>query len=336
MWTRTSYARPRRLRRRSLWFVVALVSVTAMTVIAYLQVTSTRPVSRGSALKTFQDQEREQRGPISSGSSEVSSGEGAATPSQGIASPSPGNTRKGLSSQSRETVATDEFCEWACFTSTTAPESGVYRYFQCGRVSGQCDGTPDEPQGEEGGAFAGVELNRKFPRVGFRSLTREGTQGWRRTHLAHEENEQTFELTIDPSQVLVHRYMHSVTALGRTYAVDIRMRPPLVLVQIPPRDGQSWRGQWFDTNRDGDGSYSVKVIGREEINIEGKRVRTWVGVLDIRLIGPSTIGKFSVKGWFSPESRDTVQEQYDIDITKDGNAYHGRWMVTLSSMNPEH
>jgi hypothetical protein len=224
-------------------------------------------------------------------------------------------------------------CDWVCSTNFTPPENGVYQYFQCGKTSGQCTGDPSEPTGTE---TIGPNQSRDFPRNGQRIITSTGARTWTNSHVYAQEHREEFDLAIDESGVFNSRYKVQVFFGPIEGGSEIKMQPPFRLNQFPASLGQAWNGSWTDSNRQGDGDYACKTVGKEELNIGGTKIRTWVVECRITLKGPENTGNVLIKFWVSPELRNTAQEMYDQSITsRTKGPYQGKWMATLSNVKPQ-
>ena len=225
-------------------------------------------------------------------------------------------------------------CDWACPASFEPPQQGVYEYFQCGRVSGQCTGEEPEPTGTESFGPGGGAA-RPFPRRGQRIISHRGGGLWSNEHIYAKEHREEFDLTIDSSGVYNSRYKVEVKIGGLEGGSDIRQSPPLKFSQWPIALGQAWNGSWTDTNRESDADYSCKVIAKEEIAVGGQKIRTWVTECQLHLKGPKVSGEVLLKLWLAPQYRNTVQELYDQKLDTPQGPYSGKWMVTLSNPNPK-
>lgn len=227
-------------------------------------------------------------------------------------------------------VGQAQICDWTCPTTYTAPSEGAFRYFQCGRSTGQCNGS-DDPEATE--SVAGV--SRPIPKEGFRIVTSAGS-GWTNRHRYSEEHSEQFEMTIDKQGVFNHRYLVELAFGGIPDEFDIRQVPGMQLVKFPITLNDSWKGSWKDPNETADGNYSVRVLGKEELKIGGKSVRTWKIIVTTELLGPRTFGRADLTFWYFAEKNLIVQEYYDQDVRDNTNVgFKGKWMATLASFNPQ-
>ncbi len=223
-------------------------------------------------------------------------------------------------------------CEWVCQGPLRAPEQGVYEWYQCGRDSGQCSGAETEPTATEelGG------LGREFPRKGQRSVIVTAPNKWTSYHQYSGEHKEEFDLFVDSSGVMGDRYDVDITIGPGSGGIHIKQIPPARYMQFPAAVGAAWSGHWEDGNREADADYTARIIDKQEIVISGRKVRTWVVELKMKLLGPKSTGDVLVRLWVSPEQRQTVQEFYDQNVTDDrGFTYKAKWMVTLSTLDPK-
>lgn len=223
-------------------------------------------------------------------------------------------------------------CEWVCQGPLTAPKEGVYEWYQCGRDLGQCSGAETEPAGSE--ELGGV--GREFPRKGQRSVIVTAANKWTSAHQYSGEHKEEFDLFVESSGVMGDRYDVDITIGPGSGGIHIKQVPPARYMQFPAAVGADWSGRWEDANREADADYAARIIDRQEIVISGRKVRTWVVELKMKLSGPKSTGDVLVRLWVSPEQRQTVQEFYDQSVTDDrGFTYKAKWMITLSVLDPK-
>lgn len=290
-------------------------------VVVYGRLTSTTEVTTEKALSEFR--ERQAAATTAPGPQQEGGPSAITTAPPSVPSAPPAAT-KGPS-------ARQPTCEWVCATNFTAPAQGVYEWFQCGREAGQCTAQESEPQGSE--SFGG--LSRPLPRKGQRSIIVTASNKWTSYHQYAEEHREEFDLFVDQTGVFGDHYKVNITIGGLPGGTDIRQAPPARFMQFPSSVGIAWNGHWEDRNDEADADYAGKIIDRQEISMGGRRVRTWVVEIKMKLLGPKSNGDVLVRLWVSPEMRQTIQEFYDQDITNEqGINYKGKWMITLANPQP--
>lgn len=315
-----------RTHRKLYALLIAILFVLDLTAI-YFRFNSTTVFTGNSAVQEFRkkqaaaDAAQTQAPPPSQAQ--------AAAPSSPTAAPAAKTSKGGAQNEPAAQ------CDWVCPTSFTPPENGVYRYFQCGRTSGQCTGdAASEPAGSE--KFGSENAPpREFPRQGQRIITTTGPQSWTNEHVYAEEHREQFDLSVDPSGVYNSRYKVDIKFGLVAGGSDIRQQPPFKLTQWPMKLGLTWSGSWTDPNRQGDADYNCKAIAKEELAIGGQKVKTWVAECRIHLKGPQINGDVLIRFWLSPELRNTAQELYDQTLSTPQGYYKGTWMATLSNLKPQ-
>lgn len=308
------------------WRYAALILavVVLQGVVVYGVLTSTTEITTKQAVEEFRRRQQE-----------VS----AAEPVESSASPAPasvegpaGPTTSASKARGEAQPAAQPGCEWVCATNFSAPPAGVYDWFQCGKETGQCTGADTEAAGSE--SFGG--LGRPLPRTGRRSIIVVSANRWTSYHQYADEHKEEFDLYVDPTGVFGERYKVDIKIGPGSGGSDIRQDPAARFMQFPSALGLSWAGHWEDRNDNSDADYTGGIVDKQEVTVEGRKIRTWVVEMRMKLLGPRSTGDVFVRIWVSPESRQTIQEFYDQTVTDErGFQYRGRWMITLANLQPK-
>lgn len=310
--------------------ILALIIIQGVA--AYSALTTSTEVTRTDALAEFHRRQSQSTASPAPGSSQPGSGPPGAQSSPGSGSVPAGGAGGPGGTKAGSPQPGNPQCDWNCPTSYTVPDPGVYEYFQCGRETGQCDGSASEPKGHE---VLGV-VGRDLPDRGQRIVATQDNTHWNNIHVYSEEHREEFDLAVSPSELVNSRYKVDLTVGGHTEVNDIRQNPPYRLVRFPVSLGDSWTGHWVDANGGGDADYTTTVVGKEELTIGGVKVRTWKIESRITLLGPKTRGSVHFIAWVAPDRRTDMQEYYDQDLTNEQNIpYKATWMVTLVKLEPQ-
>ncbi len=315
------WASAHKLRFAGFLLVLALVQGYAVR----SALTSSTAVTRTDAIEEFHQAKAQ-------AAEQQQAGEPAASPGA-VANPTIAPTSNvPVTSKARTTnPGPTAACDWTCPTTFASPQEGVFLYYHCGRSTGQCTGA-DEPEAIE--SVAGVK--RPIPRQGYRRVIASSGNAWTNRHEYSREHIETFEMTIDQQGVFNHRYLVELEFGGIPDKFDIRQVPPMQLARFPIALDDNWKGSWKDPNKTADGNYTVRVVGKEELNIGGKTVRTWKITATTELLGPRTFGRADLTLWYFAEKNLIVQEYYDQDVHDNTNVgFKGKWMATLASLNPQ-
>lgn len=335
-------AQPRLIHRPAIWvaahrglygaLIVALLAVQVTA--AYSVLTSSSEVTSNSAIDEFRRRQAEAQSPPDSTPSQDQSFPDASACSERDSDLRPCRATEShlpVSAPAGAAGATAS-CEWVCQGAIKAPEQGVYEWYQCGRDSGQCSGAATEPAGTE--ELGGI--GREFPRKGQRSVIVTASNKWTSYHQYSDEHKEEFDLFIDSSGVLGERYKVDITIGGAPGGIHIKQTPAARYMQFPAAVGAAWSGHWQDDNREADADYTGRIIDKQELVISGRKVRTWVVEIKMKLLGPKSRGDVLVRLWVSPEQRQSMQEFYDQTVTDDhGFTYKAKWMITLSTLDPK-
>ncbi|MGH2767787.1 MAG: hypothetical protein ACRDIF_02400, partial [Actinomycetota bacterium] len=211
------------------------------------------------------------------------------------------------------------------------PDPGVYEWLQCGRSAGQCTGEASEPEASE--AITGI--SRPLPRRGLRTIVVSGPSSWTLGHAYAAEHYEEAEVSRDASAFYFLRLRVDLSLLIQKMSVAIIHNPPLKGFQIPAAQGSSWGGRFDDAGGAAVADYSSTVVGKEEIEVGGQKIRTWLVETNVRLLGPMANGDIQARLWFAPELGATVQEYKKQSLADaQGLTYSSEWMITLASLNP--
>lgn len=300
--------------------IVAFIGLAGFA--AYKQLSTSTPFTSEEAIERFRAAEKLSPPPEASGVAE-------AIPATGEPEPIP--TAKATRAQSPQAGQPTKSCDWSCPTTTNPPENGTYEYYQCGRTSGQCDGSQAEPAGVESASG----LNRDLPRVGQRTIQSSSDRSWLNRHFYSQEHIEEFDLSNDAAGVYNHSYKVDIRFGPIQGGSHLRMQPPIRFASWPMSVGLSWKGAWTDSNREGDGDYECKVVSKEELRIASQPAKTWLLDCHLRLKGPKVSGDVLVKLWLNPEQRNTSQEYYEQSLQTPQGPYSSKWMVTLANLAPK-
>jgi hypothetical protein len=310
------------LRRHKGRFALGIVAFIGLAgFVAYKQMSTSTPFTSEEAIERFRANEALSTPPDATGVAE-------AVPATSGAAPPP-TAKPGA--QSSEAGQPAKSCDWACPTTTNPPENGTYEYYQCGRTSGQCDGSQVEPAGTESASG----LNRDLPRLGQRTIQSSSERSWLNRHFYSQEHLEEFDVSNDAGGVYNHRYKVDIRFGPIQGGSELKMQPPIRFASWPMSVGLSWKGAWTDTNREGDGDYECKVLSKEELKIGGQPAKTWLLDCHLRLKGPEVSGDVLLKFWLNPEQRNTSQEYYEQSLQTPQGPYSSKWMVTLANLSPK-
>lgn len=309
-----------RTHRKTYAAIIALVFGLQMVAI-YSRLTSTTAVTTQDAVAAY----REAQAEADQAAAQAEAAEPAAAPAVAQAAGPKTSGKSGAA------PASQPECDWVCPTTFTAPERGVYEYFQCGLTTGQCTGAETEPPGRE--RFEA--FSRDFPRRGQRTITVTGSRTWNNVHDYAEEHREEFDLAVDESGVYNSRYKVDIKVGPLPGGSDYHISPPMKLSQWPMREGLTWSGDWVDadSHKESEGHYDCKVVAKEEINVGGTKLRTWVVEMHLTLKGEVS-GDVTVKLWLQPELRNTVQESYRQTLSTPQGGYEAYYMATLANATP--
>lgn len=299
----------------------------------YSRLTSTTPVSPAEALEEFRER---QAGPAPSPAGPPQptavSEAGPAVPPPPAQPPGP-RPAPTPAPQPAPPPPPPAPCGWEC-PYQGPPKAGVYEWLQCGRVEGQCTGDATEPEAAETiGQLAPV--TRAFPRRGLRVVRETGPDTWTFSHAYAEEHREEFDVRGDASGIHAGRSRVDISLLGQSRSTQVRHDPEFSPFRFSSALGEVWGGHWEDLEGNSAGDYVCTVVGREELTIGDRKVRTWVVEVRIKLLGPKVRGDVTAKLWVAPELTITVQEYQEQSIVDDlGLSYRARWMITLGGLEP--
>lgn len=314
------WASANKLRFAGFLLVLALVQGYAVR----SALTSSTAVTRTDAIEEFHQAKAQ-------AAEQQQAGELAANPGAVVTNPAIPTSNAPGTSKAKTANPAPMACDWTCPTTYSSPPEGAFLYYHCGRSTGQCTGA-NEPQANE--SVAGVE--RPIPRQGYRIVTRSSGSGWTNRHKYSDEHTEQFEMTIDQQGIFNHRYLVEMEFGGIPDQFDIRQVPGMQLARFPITLDDTWKGSWKDPNKTADGSYTARIVGKEELNIGGKTVRTWKITATTELFGPRTFGRADLTLWYFAEKNLIVQEYYDQDVHDNTNVgFKGKWMATLASFNTQ-
>lgn len=301
------------------------VVVTALGFFGYRWFTTSTPVSRDRALDMFkeesaanaadQDSDKDKSSADSAnkeqnkksaddGSKNSGSGGGGSSPSTVAAAAGSGSNSSGNKAGRKSRPAADY--------GRNSPEEGVYSW--------ATDGWEEA---------AGIR--REFPEESQRIITASDGDSWKQHHYFSEEREIWSEFVRTDAGAHVASQRNRAKFGPVTNDSTVTFDPPMLVGPSDLEVGATWNGTWEGKTS---GSYSARISGHGEMNIDGKIVEVYEFDYRMELRGELD-GTVIAKVRLAPKYALTVYEHYTQDLQSDKGRYRADWEMTVKSVVPQ-
>lgn len=299
--------------------VTALI-VTTVGFFGYRWMTDVTPVSRDRALDLFEEESAQNDARARSDKKTSSkSGGGTATTNNKRKDPGSGG---GGSSPSTVAAAAGSGKQTASKSSSNpranravdrrTPEEGVYSW---------------ATEGWEEAAG----IRRQFPEESQRIITASNGESWKQHHYFSEEREIWSEFVISKQGAHMASQRNRAKFGPVTNDSTVDFSPPMLVGTSDLVVGDTWNGTWEGKTH---GSYSGRISGHGEMNIDGKTVEVYAIDLRIELKGELN-GTVIAQIRLAPKYALTVYEHYTQDLQTDRGRYRAEWEMTIKSVVPQ-
>ena len=299
------------------------VIVAALGFFGYRWMTNLTPVSRERALDMFEEESAATAGDQTSTDNKAA---GGASSKQGKNASDGGskNSGSGGSGSSPSTVAAAAG-SGSNSSSTAARESDGGSKFD--------RNTPEE--GVYSWATDGWEeaagIRREFPEESQRIITASDGDSWKAHHYFSEEREIWSEFVISKQGAHLASQRNRAKFGPVTNDSTIDFAPPMLVGHASLKVGETWNGSWEGKTY---GSYSGRIAGHGEMNIDGKMVEVYAIELRIEMKGELD-GTVIAEVRLAPKYALTVYEHYIQDLQSDKGRYRAEWEMTVKSVVPQ-
>jgi hypothetical protein len=145
---------------------------------------------------------------------------------------------------------------------------------------------------------------------------------------AHQSDSRTTRTTMlfTRSSALITNVYTKVTYSGFTVEENYEPDPPVRSLQFPLEVGKQWSGRW---DADTSGDYSIQVLDRAPVQVNGKSVDSVV-VRTLTNFRGEYDGRADITVWFDPSTRSVVKSTGDVVLKSEFGSYSTHFQISLT------
>ncbi len=310
-------------RRAVATMSVIAVIVAALGFFGYRWMTTVTPVSRDRALDMF----KEESATNAKAGKDAASKSGASGTNENKAASNSDNDKDSGSGGGGSSPSTVAAAAGSGTTTSKSSSGNAKASASYGRSSPQ--------EGVYSWATDGWEeaagIRREFPEESQRIITASDGDSWKQHHYFSEEREiwSEFVRTDEGAHVATQRNRAKFGPV--TNDSTVTFDPPMLVGPSDLQVGATWEGTWEGKTS---GSYSARISGHGEMNIDGKVVEFYEFDYRMHLQGELD-GTVIATVRLAPKYALTVYEHYTQDLQSERGRYRADWEMTVKSVVPQ-